>query len=1119
MIDDDPLWYKDAVIYQAHVRAFHDSDGDGYGDFKGLTQKLDYIADLGVTAVWVMPFYPSPLRDDGYDIADYETVHPQYGRLEDFKEFLAEAHRRGIRVITELVVNHTSDQHPWFQRARLAPKGSPEREFYVWSDAPDKYQDARIIFKDFEPSNWTLDPVAKQYFWHRFYHHQPDLNFDNPAVWDALFPVLDYWLDMGVDGMRLDAIPYLYEREGTNCENLPETHVFLKALRKRMDAKYPGRMFLAEANQWPEDVLPYFGDGDECHMAFHFPVMPRLYMAVHQEDRFPILDILDQTPPIPDNCQWCMFLRNHDELTLEMVTDEERDYMYRAYAEDRTARINLGIRRRLAPLLKNDRRRIELMNAILFSMPGTPVLYYGDEIGMGDNIYLGDRNGVRTPMQWSGDRNAGFSRANPQKLYFPVIIDAEYHYEAVNVEAQQNNPSSLLWWMKRLIALRKRHKAFGRGTLRFLRPLNPKILAFVREYGDERILVVANLSRFVQYAELDLREFAGLRPEEVFGRTLFPRIGELPYLLTLGPHSFFWFSLPVTAPAVVVDRDAAPALPVLPGTRLTLAERFEPIRHDDLEALLPDYLTRRRFGTSGSPVVAAYIQQAVPVGPEGVRVWFLLIRAEYREGVPELVTLALAHVPDDQLGELSVPLADAGVARVAGTDAGVLCDALAVPACSRGVLRAILTGRSRHVYGGDLVFAPTGTGAPPDPAALDALTVSAMRNNRHTLSVVYGDEYILKTLRRVEDGGVSPAVEVGRALAAGGKFDGFAPVAGSIEYRRRGVDPATLAVLYRYVPNQGTAWQYAVDELGRFFERVAALSHEAAPRPPEAPPLVGAVPERPGEENGWGEIAGGFVEAARLLGRRAAEMHAALAAWITPSFAPEPFGKLYQRGVYQQMRNMAGKVCRRLEADGPTLAEPARDLAARVVAMEQDLLRRFRVLLNGELGGLRIRIHGDYHLARLLYTGKDFVVHDFEGEAGRTVEDRRVKRSALRDVAGMIRSFDYAVQSTLLGLTHRKGRAPGVIRDEDLPRLGPWGEAWYHHVAREFVGAYLDAAGPSGLLPAGDDARRELLDLLLVEKALQEVEAELEAGSERVEIPLRGILRMMAAGAEQQAVP
>src|SRR5262245_46947806 len=540
---DDPLWYKDAIIYEVHVRAFHDSAGAGTGDFRGLTQKLDYLEDLGITAIWLLPFYPSPLKDDGYDVADYTDVHPHYGRLNDFREFLDAAHRRGLRVITELVINHTSDQHPWFQRARLAPPGSRERDYYVWSDTPEKYKLARIIFQHFEPSNWTYDRFAKAYYWHRFYSHQPDLNFDNPAVWEAIFEVLDFWLGMGVDGMRLDAIPYLYEREGTNCENLPQTHAFLKALRKRMDEKYPGRMFLAEANQWPEDAVAYFGDGDECHAAFHFPVMPRLYVALHREDRYPILDVLAQTPPIPENCQWCMFLRNHDELTLEMVTDEERDYAYRAYAEDRQARINLGIRRRLSPLMHNDRRRIELMNALLFALPGTPVLYYGDEIGMGDNVYLGDRNGVRTPMQWSPDRYAGFSRANPQSLFLPVIIDPEYHYEAINVEAQQNNPSSLLWWTKRLIALRKRFRAFGRGTIEFLEPANAKVLAFLRQHENEKILVVANLSRFVQHVELDLGRWAGQVPEELFGRSLFPAIDSRPYPLTLGPHGFCWFAL------------------------------------------------------------------------------------------------------------------------------------------------------------------------------------------------------------------------------------------------------------------------------------------------------------------------------------------------------------------------------------------------------------------------------------------------------------------------------------------------------------------------------------------------------------------------------------------------
>src|SRR5687768_16283214 len=541
--DDDPLWYKDAIIYQAHVKAFFDSTNDGIGDFGGLTQKLDYLQSLGVTCLWVLPFFPSPLKDDGYDIADYLNVHPAYGTLDDFRAFVDAAHDRRIKVLIELVVNHTSDQHPWFQRARHAPPGSPEREFYVWSDTDQKFPETRIIFTDTEKSNWAYDPVAKQYYWHRFFSHQPDLNHNNPAVVEAVINVMKFWLDIGVDALRLDAVPYLCVREGTNNENLPETHQVLKRMRRELDAAYKNRMLLAEANQWPADVRPYFGDGDECHMAFHFPLMPRMFMAIQQEDRHAITEILNQTPEIPDSSQWALFLRNHDELTLEMVTDEERDYMYRVYAHDPQTRINLGIRRRLAPLLGNNRRRIELMNALLFSLPGTPVLYYGDEIGMGDNPYLGDRNGVRTPMQWSADRNARFSDANPQRLFLPVITDPEYHYEAVNVEAQQNNPSSLLWWTKRLIALRKRFQAFGRGSIEFLYSDNRKVLAFLRCYQDETILIVAHVSRFVQYASLDLSPFRDHVPVELFGLTQFPRIGAEPFFVTLGPHAFYWFQL------------------------------------------------------------------------------------------------------------------------------------------------------------------------------------------------------------------------------------------------------------------------------------------------------------------------------------------------------------------------------------------------------------------------------------------------------------------------------------------------------------------------------------------------------------------------------------------------
>jgi maltose alpha-D-glucosyltransferase/alpha-amylase len=539
----DPLWYKDAVIYQTHVKAFRDGNADGYGDFRGLMEKLDYIQQLGADVIWLLPFYPSPLKDDGYDIASYESIHPTYGSVEDFRAFLDKAHEKGIRVMTELVVNHTSDQHPWFQRARQAPKGSPERNWYVWSDDPNKYAGTRVIFTDTETSNWTWDPVAQQFFWHRFFHHQPDLNFDNPEVVEAIINVMRFWLRIGVDGLRLDAVPYLIEREGTNCENLPETHQILKLLRRVMDEEFPNRIFLAEANQWPPDVRPYFGDADECHMAFHFPVMPRMYMALRKEDRIPIVDIMKQTPEIPPECQWAVFLRNHDELTLEMVTDEERDYMYREYAKDPRMRINVGIRRRLAPLMDNGRRQMELMNALLMSMPGTPIIYYGDEIGMGDNVYLGDRNGVRTPMQWTPDRNAGFSEADSAALYAPVIVDAPYGYQGVNVAAQERTATSLLRWMRRLIAVRRQFKAFGRGTWEPFQAHNRRVLVFLRRYEEEMILCVNNLSRFAQYVELDLKKFEGCAPVELWSNSPFPPIGELPYLLTLGPHNFLWFQI------------------------------------------------------------------------------------------------------------------------------------------------------------------------------------------------------------------------------------------------------------------------------------------------------------------------------------------------------------------------------------------------------------------------------------------------------------------------------------------------------------------------------------------------------------------------------------------------
>ncbi|HWQ14049.1 MAG TPA: maltose alpha-D-glucosyltransferase, partial [Roseiflexaceae bacterium] len=821
----DPLWYKDAIIYELHVRAFYDSDGDGIGDFKGLTEKLDYLQDLGVTAVWVLPFYPSPLKDDGYDIADYTAVNPVYGDMKDVRAFIREAHRRGLQVITELVCNHTSDQHPWFQRARRAPPGSSLRNFYVWSDTPTRYKETRIIFKDFEPSNWTFDHVAGAYYWHRFYHHQPDLNFDNPAVHRAIFQVLDFWMKMGVDGLRLDAIPYLYERDGTSNENLPETHAFLKKLRRYIDERYTNRMLLSEANQWPEDVVHYFGDGDECHMNFHFPLMPRLYMAIYMESRFPIIDILNQTPPIPESAQWALFLRNHDELTLEMVTDEERDYMWRVYADDPRARINLGIRRRLAPLLQNNRRRIELMNGLLLSLPGTPVLYYGDEIGMGDNIYLGDRNGVRTPMQWSPDRNAGFSQANRQQLYLPVITDPEYHYEAVNVATQQRNPSSLLWWMKRLIALRKRYRAFGRGSIAFLHPENRKVLAFVRSYEEERILVVANLSRFAQGVELDLAEFRGLAPVELFGRVSFPPIDERPYFVTLGPHEFFWFALEPVAPDIArAERGALPTLAtdgkwegMLAGERAASA--------------LADYIRSRPwFQGAGRRLKEAVLAGVLPI--PGVQARLALVRLDYTEGDPQMYAAPLAFAAGETAERLrrDAPQALIAAARAGGAE-GVLYDAIYDPATVRALVETVAGRRRVPATRGVLVGTALRAIRPADVAAAEGhLTYLEDRNT----TVLLGDRLVLKLFRRLDEG-MHPELELGRALAEDARFPHVAPLAGSLEYRPERDEPIALVVLHRYVPNEGDARQKALDALGLFLEQQAAAGPEAPL--PEPPPL------------------------------------------------------------------------------------------------------------------------------------------------------------------------------------------------------------------------------------------------------------------------------------------
>jgi maltose alpha-D-glucosyltransferase / alpha-amylase len=1110
MLENDPLWYKDAIIYQLHVKAFFDSTGDGMGDLRGLTQKLDYLQDLGVSALWLLPFYPSPLKDDGYDIADYTGVNPDYGNLRDFQAFLEEAHRRGLRVVTELVLNHTSDQHPWFRRARRSPPGSPERNFYVWSDTPTRYAEARIIFKDFEHSNWTWDHVAKAYFWHRFYAHQPDLNFDNPAVWEAIFPVLDFWMELGVDGMRLDALPYLYEREGTTCENLPETHGFIRTLRRHVDAKFPNRILLAEANQWPEDAVQYFGHGDECHMAFHFPVMPRLYMAIHMEDRYPIIDILKQTPAIPDNCQWAMFLRNHDELTLEMVTDEERDYMYRAYAADRRARINLGIRRRLAPLLGNDRNRIELMNALLFSMPGTPIIYYGDEIGMGDNIYLGDRNGVRTPMQWSGDRNAGFSRANPQMLFLPVIIDPEYHYEAVNVETQQNNPNSLLWWTKRVIGLRKRYKAFGRGTFEFLQPANRRVLAFVRSYQDESVLVVANLSRLVQHVELDLAHFGGRTPIEMLGHTALPVIDpQRPYPLTLGAHAYYWFSLE-PRPA---ERGKPPAVRAAIST-ITSRQDWPDVLHNtvrrSLEDALPTFLASRSWFPSASRHInAVSIRDAVRMRYGEAHAVIALLEVESEPDEQDLyllpLTLASGQAADALLEHNPSPV----VARLASRTPGVLYDALLDPAFCVALVEAIRTGRTRHLDGGDLI-------ATAQPAfherygAIEAasLPVAVQHDEQNNTSIRFGQQMILKVFRRLEEG-INPDLEMGRHFSRTKSFAQVSPLLGAIEFRPRRGEAMTLAILQEYVPHEATGWQYTLDELSRFFERVLALPAESqpAPRVTVSPyEMIGA--EVPAVIQ---ELAGHYLESARLLGRRTAEMHRSLAGDAeSPDFAPEPFTALYQRSIYQSLRNLHRRAFDRLPGHLADLHEGDRPLAEMVLAREDEILQRFRSVMSRKWSGLRTRYHGDFHLGQVLFTGKDFVIIDFEGNPSRSLSDRRAKRSPLRDVASMVRSFHYVMWNALLGKPSGRGQTSGVIRPEDVAKLEGWARVWYLWIASAYLREYFEVARPAGILPGSAEEIDALLQLFLLEKAVSEFGMELVYRPDWVGIPLRGIVEILA---------
>ena len=1076
----DALWFKDAIIYELHVKTFHDSDADGIGDFRGLIEKLDYFQELGISAIWLLPFYPSPLKDDGYDIANYFDVNPHYGTLDDFRAFLNAAHERGLHVITELVINHTSDQNPWFKKSRRAPPGSPERELYVWSDTAEKYKDARIIFKDFETSNWSWDPVAKAYYWHRFYWHQPDLNFDNPAVHELVEQVCDFWLSLGVDGLRLDAVPYLYEREGTNCENLPETHVYLKKLRAHIDAHFSGRMLLAEANQWPEDAVAYFGNGDESHMNFHFPLMPRMFMALQMEDRFPIIDILEQTPPIPDNCQWAMFLRNHDELTLEMVTDEERDYMWRVYANDPTARINLGIRRRLAPLLANSRRKIELLNILLCSLPGTPVLYYGDEIGMGDNFYLGDRNGCRTPMQWSADRNAGFSKANPQQLYLPITIDPEYHYEAINVENQQKNLSSLLWWMRRVIAMRKNYRAFSRGSLEFLFPENSKVLTFLRRTEDETILVVVNLSRFAQPLELDLASFSGCVPMELFSRNRFPAIRRSRYPLTLGPHAHYWFVLQSPSAATRARKRAkTPTVASMPG----FSELLSGSSRRDLErTILPNYLIGCRwFGAKARTIRELRIVEDPLVSPHPSGARHVLIEVNYTEGASEFYTLPLQIARDENVHRISREAQQAVIAQFADSNA-ILHDATFDPTYRAEIYRIIREQRKLQARRGEIVGSATAQFAAAEDLSANS---SVMRGEQSNSSILFGTQYFLKIFRKLEEG-INPDVEITRFLTERAKFPNVPAFAGTLEYRS-GKKTVVLALIQSAIANEGDAWTFTLDAVGSYYDRV--LSRKAD--------LDGAGSAQLIEEL----IGGIYPEKARLLGQRTGELHRALASENDdPAFAPEPFNAMAQRSVVQSMRASLRRAFELLRKKLDDLPDAFRMEAEEVLAAEKQILAQERRLLEQRSAAHKIRIHGDFHLGQALHTGRDFIFLDFEGEPARPLGERKLKRSALRDVAGMMRSFQYAAYSALW---------QPAMRPEDVPFLERWADIWYREMSSTFLQSYLAATSDAPFIPRNEGDLRIALEAYLLDKAVYEIGYELNHRPDWVVIPIRGIKHIL----------
>jgi maltose alpha-D-glucosyltransferase/alpha-amylase len=1088
--NSDPLWFKDAIIYELHVRAFYDSNGDGIGDFPGLIQKLDYLEDLGINTIWLLPFYPSPLKDDGYDVTDHYDVHPDYGTLQDFKQFLKEARRRGIRVITELIMNHTSDQHPWFKRSKKARAGTRYRDYYVWSDSPEKYKDARVIYSEDGSTNWTYDAEAKAYYWHRFYRHQPELNFENPEVQMEMIKVIDFWMKMGVDGFRLASVAFLFEEEGTSCENLPQTHVFLRRIRAHIDKHYKDKVLIAEANLWPEDAAAYFGEGEECHMNFNYPLMPRLFLALRTEDSYPIVDIMEQTPELPPNSQWAVFLRNHDELGLEMVTEEEKDYLFKAYANDPNTKFNIGIRRRLAPLLNNDRRKMELLYTILLSLPGTPVLYYGDEIGMGDNVYLGDRFGVRTPMQWNMNSNAGFSTANPQRLFLPVITDPVFRYESVNVATQEENPSSILWWLKNTLAMRRRiSSVFGHGSIKFIDSSNAKVIAFAREHEKQRIIVVANLSQFSQSSTLDLSDYKDCDITEVFSQNRFMSVRERDYNITIGPYGYFWFQVDV--PEQKEKAEASGELPLL-RTDVSwerLFDNYNEVRTFERKMLPPFMKKCRWFGGKAKAISKMGIHSTIPIKVDGDTHFLTIVEVHYVQRLPELYFIPLTFVPSDSILE-----------RVEYTVQSVICRAeiqgkagFIMDSSYDKVFRDFLftsMEKELRVYDdhGSVQFNSSVFAKLPNSKEVDSKILKADQSNT---AIIFNDKYFFKFYRKIEKE-INPDLEIVRFLSEHTTFQNSPRYAGSVEYHGDKGEIIVFGLMQEKVENQGDAWNMAVDSVGRYYERVITkaktiklpkLINKPAIKFEDAPEIIQEF------------IGRGFYERVSRLGQRTAEMHLALASDSSnPSFTPEQFTANYQRSLYSSWRKLVRDRFGLLEKSMPKLAPETQELAKKVLALEDKILESFSEIYQVKINAIKTRVHGDYHLGQVLFTGKDFVIIDFEGEPGLSFSERRLKKNPLKDVAGMMRSFHYAAFGKLL-LNEN-------YRDRDLDFLEQAAEQWQHYVGRFYLGAYMDRMGMGTTLSDEIDV---LIRSFLIEKAIYELGYELNGRPDWTIVPLRGI--------------